>query len=123
MCPERIYFQSRDEGRRASFRFVVLWIFATNYSFVLSIFSTFTTNLILKLRYGVRWSRYLASAAGAGGTFFEELGLHGAAKTSIKIELFHVCIFNSTIVSDEGPQWPRNLSDVTGTDNGYKKKV
>ncbi len=45
------------------------------------------------LRCGLRRSRYLVSAAGAGGAFFEELGLHGAAKTSIKIEHFRISNF------------------------------
>ncbi len=61
-------------------------------------------------------SRYLASAAGAGGTFFEELGLHGAAKTSIKIENLRISNFiNFIIVNDEGPQWPQRLSEIINT--------
>ncbi len=64
----------------------------------------------------------MASAAGTGGTFFEELMLHGVSKTSIEIEHFHVCILNFTVVSDEGPQWPQNSSEITGTYNGYKKR-
>ncbi len=69
----------------------------------------------------MRRSRYLASVAGAGGTFFEELGLRGAAKTGIEIEHFHIRILNFTIVSDEGSRWLQNSSKITGTDNGYKK--
>ncbi len=50
----------------------------------------------------MRRSWYLANAAGTGGAFFEELGLHGAAKTSIEIEHFRICILNFTIISDDG---------------------
>ncbi len=45
------------------------------------------------MRCGVRQSRYLASAASVGGAFFEELGLHGPAKTSIKIEHLRISNF------------------------------
>ncbi len=48
----------------------------------------------MKLRYGVRRLCFLASAAGVVGAFFEELGLHGAAKTSVEIEHFRICISN-----------------------------
>ncbi len=41
----------------------------------------------------MRRSRYLASGASVDGTFFEELGLHGAAKISIKIEHLRVSNF------------------------------
>ncbi len=45
------------------------------------------------LRCGVRQLRYLASAAGVGSAFFEELGLHGATETSIKIEYLRISNF------------------------------
>ncbi len=66
------------------------------------------------------WSD-VVTVFGQFGAFFEELWLHGTAKTSIEIEHFYTSILNFTIVGDEGPQSPQNLSEITGIDNGYKK--
>ncbi len=41
----------------------------------------------------MRRSQYLVSAADVGGAFFEELGLRGSAKISIKIEHLRISNF------------------------------